>query len=391
MSCSGVPDDGGVGDCQELPWLCRQLAQMQNAMAEQHRLIDLHNAVISEQSHQIDQQTHMIDQQNRKIDQQNRKIDSQTRQIDQQNLQIAQLKTVNDKQNVEITQLKATNYEQEHKMTQQNQELSQLKSKLIKQDSAMQMLRAELVDLKTQKLYDESELVTLLSNNSNVSRSHDVVLRADDGGPLEAVVNQMSQQITTMNADIQALKNFDQQQDTNIQDARTSTYVRWGNSQCPADAQLVYSGLVGGSEHTQSGGGSNYLCLTMSPVFSSNNNAGGYAYLYGAEYETYDAHMQMDPVCAVCRSSHATTIMIPGTNVCTAGWTKQYDGFLMAEYISHHYRTEFVCVDSMMEQRLGSGADLNGALFYFTQAKCGSLPCTPYENNRVVTCVVCSK
>jgi hypothetical protein len=178
---------------------------------------------------------------------------------------------------ISLTELQDANRAQTAKIVQQNQELSQLKSKVIKQDSVMQMLRAELVDLKPQKHDDESELVTLLSNKYNVSGSHDVTLRADDGGPLEAAVNQMSQQITTTNADIQALKNADQQQHANIQDARTSTYVRWGNAHCLADAQLVYSGVVGGSEHLETGGGSNYLCLTMSPVFGSHSDTGGYA------------------------------------------------------------------------------------------------------------------
>jgi hypothetical protein len=83
--------------------------------------------------------------------------------------------------------------------------------------------------------------------------------------------------------------------------------------------------------------------------------------------------------------------MIPGTNVCTSGWTKQYDGFLVAAWHSRPSRTEYVCVDSVMEGRPGSNANLNGALFYFTQTKCGSLPCGPYQNNKIVTCVVCSK
>jgi hypothetical protein len=131
--------------------------------------------------------------------------------------------------------------------------------------------------------------------------------------------------------------------------------------------------------------------LTMLPVFGSQSETNVNAYLYGAEYETYNAHMDMDPVCAVCRSSHATTIMIPGTNVCTSGWTKQYDGFLMAEYNGRPSRTEFVCVDSVMESRPGTPADLNGALFYFTRTRCGSLPCEPYQNDMIVTCVVCSK
>jgi hypothetical protein len=146
---------------------------------------------------------------------------------------------------------------------------------------------------------------------------------------------------------------------------------------------------VGGSHYQEVGGGANYLCLTLSPVFGVHDPTNQYADLYGAEYESFDGNQDMDAVCAVCRSSHATTIMIPGTNVCTAGWTKQYDGFLMAER-QDFSNSEYVCVDSAMESRVGTSANLNGALFYFTQAKCGSLPCAPYQQDKIVTCVVCS-
>ena len=53
--------------------------------------------------------------------------------------------------------------------------------------------------------------------------------------------------------------------------------------------------------------------------------------------------------------------------------------------------TEFVCVDPAMESNGGGDRNDNGALFYYVEAKCGSLNCPPYINNKVVTCVVCSQ
>jgi hypothetical protein len=355
VSCSLMLDDGDVGQCQESSWLCRQLALLQSSLSEQQRLNDLQNALISEQN----------------------------RKMDQYHLEIAQLKDLTHKQ---------------------NDELSHLNAKVTKQDSLIQKFCDEIVTMKNQQHDFESESVSLLSQQNSSNSAHDkLVVRADDGGPLEVVVNQLSQQMTAMDADVQALKNSNQQlqavnhlQDANIVDARTSTYTRWGSSRCPADAQLVYSGVVGGTWYSESGGGTNYLCLTMSPVFIDHIATNNYAVLHGAEYETQnDAHHNMDPVCAVCRSSHATTVMIPGTNVCTSGWTKQYDGYLMAEREHNptdmHYPSEFVCVDSSLEGRPGSNADMNGRLFYFTVTNCGSLPCGPYEDGKFVSCVVCSK
>jgi hypothetical protein len=194
----------------------------------------------------------------------------------------------------------------------------------------------------------------------------------------------MSQQMTAMSADIQALQ-------TSVVEAGSSTFTRWGHSQCPSNTDLVYSGVVGGKHYSQSGGGSDYLCLTMSPVFSGHTAGSDHGYLYGAEYETFDAHMESDAVCAVCRSRHPTTIMIPGTNVCTTGWTKQYDGYLVGERDVHQRSPNFICVDTAMEERPGTAENRDGALLYLTVTQCGSLPCGPYENNRVVTCVVCSR
>ena len=239
---------------------------------------------------------------------------------------------------------------------------------------------------------DDSEQVSSQVSAENVSFSpHDVALRADDGGPLEEVVTHISQQVTEMSADIQALKNSDVQQTHDIRDALTSTFVRWGSSTCDDSSELVYSGVVGGSLYSHTGAATNYLCLTMSPVFDSHAIPPGLAYLYGGEYETYDSHDDYDPVCAVCRSSFPTTVMIPGTNVCTPGWHLLYSGYLMAGAYSHVASTEYICVDSDLQEATHSSADELAKVTYFTLTRCGTLPCPPYAENKVVTCVVCAK
>ena len=47
----------------------------------------------------------------------------------------------------------------------------------------------------------------------------------------------------------------------------------------------------------------------------------------------------------------------------------------------------FECMDADPEVIQGGAA----ALFYPVEARCGSLPCPNYVNNREVTCVVCSQ
>nr|KAG5711791.1 hypothetical protein BaRGS_023555 [Batillaria attramentaria] len=160
----------------------------------------------------------------------------------------------------------------------------------------------------------------------NMVAEHEVASRSDDVSPLETVVTQHSHRLGVLDAEIQALKNADQA----LENAQGSVYTHWGHSTCPSTSHLVYSGVVGGSYYTADNAAPNYLCLPLNPVLSSHSIPSRFAELYGAEYETYDSHDDSDPVCAVCRSQRPTTVMIPATNVCSAGWTLEYSGYLMA-------------------------------------------------------------
>ena len=54
-------------------------------------------------------------------------------------------------------------------------------------------------------------------------------------------------------------------------------------------------------------------------------------------------------------------------------------------------RTMFECVDRSPETVPASSADTNGALFYHVEVKCNGIPCPPYDTQKEVTCVVCTK
>ena len=101
--------------------------------------------------------------------------------------------------------------------------------------------------------------------------------------------------------------------------------------------------------------------------------------------------MNKDATCSVCRSTFSTTVMIPGTNVCTPGWHLQYSGFLMAGEYEHTAGSEYICVDSQFQSRLGGDTSQDGKLLYSSVTQCGSLPCEPYVNDKLVLCAVCSK
>ena len=98
-----------------------------------------------------------------------------------------------------------------------------------------------------------------------------------------------------------------------------------------------------------------------------------------------------DVPCAVCYvSTRETVLMIPGKYTCPQNWTREYYGWLMAEYHNHH-RSTFECVDSVPETIAGGGGIYYGALFLHVEPRCGSLPCPPYETHKEMTCAVCTR
>ncbi|KAK3587951.1 hypothetical protein CHS0354_014466 [Potamilus streckersoni] len=157
-------------------------------------------------------------------------------------------------------------------------------------------------------------------------------------------------------------------------------------------------GYAGGSHHTYTGGSADFLCLPEDPTWG--NNMGGTdpsGLIYGAEYELYagsnpfSVSMEDDSPCCVCKPPRTASLMIPGRTNCYPGWTIEYTGYLMTGYHGHPGATNYVCVDAKAEAIPRGNTNDNGHLMYIVKAKCGSLPCPPYIEGRIVACVVCSK
>jgi hypothetical protein len=193
----------------------------------------------------------------------------------------------------------------------------------------------------------------------------------------------------------------EKQDDKNVQIffRRGVSYVRWGRTVCPPKAEVVYVGRAAGSFFSHRGGGANYQCVTLKPEnFDFGPGTIDASLIYGAEYETTGnvpktLHtLQNNNVpCVVCYvATRSTKIMVPGTYKCPAEWTTEYYGFLMAERHNHH-RSSFECVDKTPEKADGGQADENGALFYHVEPRCGSLPCPPYDQQKEMTCAVCTR
>ena len=126
------------------------------------------------------------------------------------------------------------------------------------------------------------------------------------------------------------------------------------------------------------------------------------ALLYGGEYELSGAsgsttifgksllqRMIHHALCVSHREQAFTWSQ--ARNLCYGDWNLEYTGYLVGGHYSHAAASEFICLDEDPEVVDGGEADKNGILFYFAEARCGSLKCPPYINGRELTCAVCSK
>jgi len=174
-----------------------------------------------------------------------------------------------------------------------------------------------------------------------------------------------------------------------------STFVRWGRTTCPEGTDLVYDGYSAGSRYNH--GGRQTLCLSKTPTWDdySDGNQNG-DLVYGVEYQmsgyglsSFAGKHDYEAPCAVCYSE-APTFMHPGSQICPEGWDTLYTGYLMGAHYTHGGGAESVCVDKGAET-IGSNANNDGHLWYPTEAECGSLPCSPYIQDRELTCSVCGK
>ena len=180
-----------------------------------------------------------------------------------------------------------------------------------------------------------------------------------------------------------------------------ATYVRWGARECRSvdGTELVYAGRAVGSHWASSGGTSVILCLPEQPEYEEGFQEGPqrYSTLHGVEYETFagapfeDARDHNVP-CAVCHVTvRDTSLMIPARRSCPRTWTEEYEGYLVAGYGGGGGRQSAACMDAHPQFLGGQANNTNGALFYHVEVTCNGIQCPPYDPQRELSCVVCSK
>ena len=178
-------------------------------------------------------------------------------------------------------------------------------------------------------------------------------------------------------------------------------YVRWGKRSCPRieGTKMMYSGFAGGTHYTHEGGGANLLCMPAEPEYTLDHRpgVGGYSLMYKVDY-AYPTriHIQHRSVpCAVCHvSTRPAIFMIPAKTTCPSSWTREYYGYIMSSYAGEgRGRLLFECVDKDYEALPGSMNGANNDLLHHVEASCGDngFPCPPYDEQKEINCVVCTK
>ena len=83
--------------------------------------------------------------------------------------------------------------------------------------------------------------------------------------------------------------------------------------------------------------------------------------------------------------------MIPAKMSCPPGWQREYYGYLMGSNSIHNYRAAFMCVDREPEYVPDQYGDSSHSFDAVpVEAICDSLACPPYDQEKEVTCVVCT-
>ena len=180
------------------------------------------------------------------------------------------------------------------------------------------------------------------------------------------------------------------------------SFTRWGRTVCPNSegTELLYDGIVTGSGGRE-GGSAEYICLHRQPQFL--RTASGFqerrSRIYGAELRAVDNAPAFSSIvrhnhpCAVCYTpTRNTKITIPGRTSCPPSWTREYYGYLMADYHhSIHKGKVPICVDRNSESVHGSAGFSGGSPLYFIETSCNGIPCPPYFSGAEITCTVCTK
>ena len=162
----------------------------------------------------------------------------------------------------------------------------------------------------------------------------------------------------------------------------------------------MYGGVAAETKWNAKGETSDTLCLAGNPQYkagdASSSNA---AQLSGVQNEVHGSpapplrhRLHTYLPCALCyTTTKSTSFMLPGRYTCPSRWSSEYAGYIMTEYTgSGRGRRDTICVDQDAEAASTKGSAF-AAMLSLIQVSCIGLGCPPFDSQKPLTCVVCSK
>ena len=164
------------------------------------------------------------------------------------------------------------------------------------------------------------------------------------------------------------------------------TYIHWGLSTCPSNAEVLFSGFAAVGRERRGG----LLCIPSAPNLPSQLGS------IPEEHVTLIAPVQfidtdndeMILLCTLCFiASRATSIVLPGI-MCPNGFSEQYRGDLITDL---NNGSEYICVDSTLTRRI-QWQPINTNPLSTIEVDCpsGVEACNAYTPGRQLSCVVCT-
>ncbi len=175
------------------------------------------------------------------------------------------------------------------------------------------------------------------------------------------------------------------------EETKHATYEMIGSENCGRNATFIYTGMTVGFK---TGTGTNFQCMPTEHVKYYEPTLSNYTIsmekvISGkiVKYKTFRKNKNdLVAACALCRIDGRETIeTLPATHMCADSWTKQYEGYLMTGGICVH-------VNMVGEKNRNSSIDYL-TLHHEVLREMGIPPLlySPYKNDLVLSCVVCSR
>ena len=167
---------------------------------------------------------------------------------------------------------------------------------------------------------------------------------------------------------------------------------------------------MAGPDRRAPGGGPNVQCLPSDPEYSKTNLNAVHSALTNVIYSHGGKPTQSHFIpCAVCETNQRINkLMIPAKSRCPSDdWVLEYDGILHSSATQYsdgnlalesiRHRLSYECIDSNMESLNGRTSSNNfQSAMHAVKAQCTGEQalvnsCPPYQSDKPLSCVVCSK